>query len=1282
MATIFEVTPEHIESLTDADLRILVGYIAEQEALKRQLPTSGITFGGHQNAGDGGIDVDVELNGAEIEGFIPRPLTGYQVKAQGMARSEIIKEMRPDGQLRPSILQLGENGGAYIIVSSKENLSKPSLSKRRNAMAEAIADAPAASGLHLDFYDRRRMASWVNQHPGLVAWVRSRVGQAFSGWQPFADWSSSPGPADETYLTDNSVRLIGVRLKSEGGLDIADGIQKLRHILAEPKGAVRLVGLSGVGKTRLVQALFDKKIGEAHLNPQLAVYTDLADQPDPVPLELLGHLHHLGQRCILIVDNCGTELHRKLRARMKNADSLVSLITIEYDISDDEPENTDVFKLEPASGEIIEKIVARRYPNLSVPEIRAIAEFSEGNSRIALALAETAEEGESLANFKDSELFKRLFRQNHEDNPALLRAAKVCSLVYSFDGETLEGDEAELPVLASLAGQSVSELHGHVAELYRRQLVQQRSKWRAVLPHALAHRLAKQALQDIPNRELIKHVTEMAPERLIKSFSKRIGYLHDSDEARQIVGEWLGDDGWLSSGENFNHLRMAVFENIAPVNPEAVLNSIRKVAERDNGFFEESKDHRSHMIGLLRALAYEPEFFDDAVDLIRRFAHEKAESNNSGEAVNVFKSLFYIYLSGTHAPPSQRVKALEKLAHSNDARDQSLMYSGLDAMLECNHFMSSYSFEFGARKRDFGYNPRTRVGIEEWYRETVSFCSRLSKLPGQRERVRKLIAGQFRFLVSCTGLTDELIALADEFAADGGWPEGWAGARSAARSAKKAKLNQDHAKLSALADRLAPKSLAERIASYVTPDQWSMLDVAEIDFDDEKKYAEAQKQVEAKCREIGKELAHDLEALRLHLPAILRAKGNRDGIVAKEIGRQTENIAAAWDVIVSEALSLKRDGQLAVFPSLFAAGVAEHRKDEAEKLLDAALADERLHSFFVHMQAVAGVNETGFERIKKAVQLDTVPTYTFRNLAWGRSLDQLNGVRLRELLLAISEREGGLDVALDILDMRVFSRRTDKQPVVAEEKQAGRELLAKLKFEKDRQDEDHRLAKLVSGCLTASQDEKIAEQLCERLMEGLAEHKIYAWHYSELLGAIAAAFPRAVLDILVEKGRFGYEGGRGIFSMFRDHRPCPLRRLDTDLMLEWAHEKPDTRFLSLAEVIRPWQRAGDNGQEANDSDEKGALSWTPAAMRLMREAPEPLAVLSVFVARFRPSSWGGSLADILNNRLTLLEMLAVDSNPEIAKAANEAVPILKQEIESTRAWEAERHRERDERFEW
>jgi hypothetical protein len=57
---IFEVTPEHIEVLSDSDLRTLVGYLAEQEAIRFGYSPSSVTCGGHQSAKDGGVDVRVE----------------------------------------------------------------------------------------------------------------------------------------------------------------------------------------------------------------------------------------------------------------------------------------------------------------------------------------------------------------------------------------------------------------------------------------------------------------------------------------------------------------------------------------------------------------------------------------------------------------------------------------------------------------------------------------------------------------------------------------------------------------------------------------------------------------------------------------------------------------------------------------------------------------------------------------------------------------------------------------------------------------------------------------------------------------------------------------------------------------------------------------------------------------------------------------------------------------------------------------------------------------------
>ena len=93
---IFEVTPEDVEKLSDGDLRTLIAYVAEREVVRMGRSPAAVTYGGHQNAGDGGIDVRVDLEGsASVAGYVPRPKTGYQVKAEDMPKGDILKEMKP-----------------------------------------------------------------------------------------------------------------------------------------------------------------------------------------------------------------------------------------------------------------------------------------------------------------------------------------------------------------------------------------------------------------------------------------------------------------------------------------------------------------------------------------------------------------------------------------------------------------------------------------------------------------------------------------------------------------------------------------------------------------------------------------------------------------------------------------------------------------------------------------------------------------------------------------------------------------------------------------------------------------------------------------------------------------------------------------------------------------------------------------------------------------------------------------------------------------------------------
>ena len=710
MFTLLEISGDHIAELGDENLRELIGLLCEADYCLAGLSTSGITWGGHQNAPDGGLDVVVRGPVLPPErSFVLRIPTGFQVRTYDMPKRKITDEMRPNGSLRESIKELLQGSGAYIIVSSSGSTAETALNNRKNTMKEAVTDEICHENLHVDFFDRGRIATWVRSHPSMILWVRIKIGKPLSGWRPYENWARTPGGVNEEYLIDNGLRLHDRDTGTGQVLTVADGFSRLRSKLAMPRKCVRLVGLSGVGKTRLVQALFDDKVGENALSPFLAIYTDVSYSPIPAPVELANQLTGALTRAILIIDNCSLDLHRRLAHICSDQQSNVSLLTIEYDVRDDIPEETSVFRLEPANDSIIEKLISKRYDEISQVDAATIAKFSGGNARVAIVLADTVEKGDTLSGLCDEHLFQRLFWQRHTSDNSLLSSAQACSLVYSFEGTDTSSDESEIKFLASLSDKSPLGLYSDVAELQRRDLIQSRGDWRAVLPQAIADWLAKRALESIPKDTLVNEFIGNS-ERLKKSFTRRLGYLHDSEVAIDIVNDWLGQDGWIGKKiDNLNQLEIQILNNIAPVSPDKTLEAIERAAKGSRGSEFISRDNLQiiEFVRLLRQLAYDEVLFDRSVGLLCRIAlseYKWAKNDSRSQALidnsrlkllqgnygnqsyvqDELKSLFYLYLSGTHASIEARVKVIEKLTDSKDEDEQVLGISLLDVMLEAD----------------------------------------------------------------------------------------------------------------------------------------------------------------------------------------------------------------------------------------------------------------------------------------------------------------------------------------------------------------------------------------------------------------------------------------------------------------------------------------------------------------------------------------------------------------------------------------------------------------------
>jgi hypothetical protein len=490
----FEITGADIANLNDGDLRTLVARLALSELRSQGGPLSAVTAGGDQDAADGGLDVRVECpNGIVKPDFVPRALTGFQVKKPNMSASAIRNEMRPKGVLRQVICELAAASGSYIIVSAQGSVADKPLADRRSAIREQLRGLADAHKLHTDFYDRDRLAIWVNEFPGIVAWVRLRIGMSLAGWSSVGNWVGTAVAEPSTYLLDDKACLTDERSQERVQLTISEGITKLRASLHIPGQCVRLVGLSGLGKTRLVQALFESQVGFDPLDPSLAVYTDYSVETNPTARDMARLLVMRGQRAILVVDNCNPATHGELARICSDGTSCVSLLTIEYDVGEDEPESTEVFRLQSASSELVSQWLKQSFRNISQVDRNTIANISDGNFRVARAIAETMRKGETLGKLKSRELFERIFQQRNAPDQFLLLAAEDLSLFYSVNGEDTSSD-SELAKVGSIRSVTTNDMFAALVRLGRRGVIQSRGKWRAILPLAISNFLATSAL--------------------------------------------------------------------------------------------------------------------------------------------------------------------------------------------------------------------------------------------------------------------------------------------------------------------------------------------------------------------------------------------------------------------------------------------------------------------------------------------------------------------------------------------------------------------------------------------------------------------------------------------------------------------------------------------------------------------------------------------------------------------------------------------------------------------
>lgn len=1271
-ASLFEVSPEDVASLEPGDLWELVARLCQVTLADAGLPTVCVTHGGHLSAPDGGIDVRVQLR----EGDLPPPklplclaTIGFQVKATKMGVGEIESEMLKGGKLRPSIEKLIEGGGGYIIATS-DSAPDGEYHKRLKKMRDCVAGVlKSGQEVHVAYCDRKVLAAWVNDYPSVVPWVRLKTkGSVLNCWEPYGQWAVSKRISDIEYppfLPDKKARFID-SCNSGRALNLIDGLERVRDVLREGGKSVRLVGLSGVGKTRFVQALFETDVGSCALDKELVVYADVGRGPSPSPTFVLDKLISEKKKTILVIDNCAPSLHRELVGRLEGGGSgeKVSLLTVEYDIREDIPYETRVFRLEGGSVELIEGIVRAQFPDISQVDVNTIARFSEGNSRIAVALASSVEQKDSLADLSDAELLDRLLLQRNDSNEEIRRVAEACSLVYSFNGEDVHG---ELERLAALAVVSPNLLYRHVVTLESRGLVQRRDVWRAVLPPAISNRLAADALRFMPYASIKEQIEKAIPgsgdpARLLRSFSRRLGYLNESEEARGIVNGWLLPGGMLdqvreSGGVSFY---MELLVNVAPVNPEEAVSFIERFMKigqvrsaiesvSDSGALcmagSDLNDARLILLLLLRSLAYDPILFDRCLDIIMVFA--SAEKSALGFARRVIGSLFLIEFSGTHAKTDQRLEWLERRLRSSDESVRSIACRCLWKALKSRAFRSEYNFDFGARKRDFGWKP-TDEEKEDWYVRFIDLSVKvveeaLPVVPG----IKNILARRFRDLwavaIKAGGVKDSLSRAVRSFAESGcedDWKEGWVAIRETIFFDGKEMEEEDRNALNELEGVARPQSLLSRLWVLVFGGQFGR------GFSDAEDPSDQQQAMDNMAEKMGEEFAES-EVL---LPEAARlVTGVREGrqpsntcVFGRSLAIHISSIRKGWEIFLEVFESRPESERDAEALRGYLEGVYGRDVALFNRLMDEAVERKSLVRCIPFFQSCVPLDHVGRDRLLKVMGYPEIAAKDFECLAYSPSyrisddkdvaiimegllgMDGAPFVAARILSYYISERERSCDscflkVAYEVLEAALVSWVSGANLSVG----------GGIDFD---------LKRVVEFLFGYGVDEGLAEKKARCILKRLVEKARVdrLWPVPQLKEAMKAIFrvqPVAALDILVGDDD-SREARLRRTSLDREGEICPLLDVPGNVLNRWCRAGGRHRWVYVASVVPAIVLA--TGVGVNE----GKWKWSSQVVALLSAAPNKIDVAETLVNRISKCSWVGSGAEAISKRMPLLDQLA------------------------------------------
>ena len=380
---------------------------------------------------------------------------------------------------------LVDHEGAYVLIYSREcegDCVTKRITKFREAFSEVVGEAKA-NRVDIDVYGAEKIAAWTNEHAAAIAFVKRCLGLGMAA--SLHTWHSWEGLHQSPLAFHADVERRAV-------------IATLTDVLSEPRRVARLVGLSGLGKSRVALELFrpPSAASEDPVRASLSaacVYVDDGAREELALQAAMHQLRHDGTRAVLVVDECPLELHLKLQQIATAANSRISLLTLDYEPgSDPRSPQCRFLKLTPMATEDIVEILQKSHTQVPERHLSRVAEVAQGYPRMAHFMVEAIEGNrENLWECADTVTIERLVVRRSREPSRVLRIARALSI---FEHLGVSGvAEGQFEIFArELCNEAPEAVHTVVRELEIAGIAYRRGDYVRLTPLPIAVLLAQQ----------------------------------------------------------------------------------------------------------------------------------------------------------------------------------------------------------------------------------------------------------------------------------------------------------------------------------------------------------------------------------------------------------------------------------------------------------------------------------------------------------------------------------------------------------------------------------------------------------------------------------------------------------------------------------------------------------------------------------------------------------------------------------------------------------------------